>query len=226
MAINAVTNSSAAQTQTLAGAAGKKLSESFDTFLTLLTKQLQNQDPTAPLDTNAFTQQLVSFTGVEQSIQQNQNLEKVIGLLSSQGLNNATGYLGKTVSLDSATVALGDHGATWKYATAADGDVELTVKNSAGKIVFTTGAFSGVHDFKWDGKDANGNPLPKGNYTLSASAKSAAGTDIATQVAIEGKVSSVDAANGEVQLIVAGTPYKLSQILSVTDTTSPQQAAL
>ena len=60
----------------LAGAAG--LAETFDNFLTLLTTQLQNQDPLSPLDTNEFTQQLVQFTGVEQALKTNDKLDDLI----------------------------------------------------------------------------------------------------------------------------------------------------
>ena len=43
------------------------LADNFQTFLTLLTTQLQNQNPLDPLDTNQFTQQLVQFAQVENS---------------------------------------------------------------------------------------------------------------------------------------------------------------
>ena len=43
--------------------AQQTLTSSYNTFLTLLTTQLKHQDPTSPLDTNAFTQQLVQMTG-------------------------------------------------------------------------------------------------------------------------------------------------------------------
>src|SRR3546814_17180723 len=58
---------------------GASLAETFDTFLTLLTTQLQHQDPLNPMDTNEFTSQLVEFTGVEQAISTNQKLAALIG---------------------------------------------------------------------------------------------------------------------------------------------------
>ena len=54
------------------------LGSNFNTFLTLLTTQLQNQDPTSPLDTNQFTSQLVQFSQVEQAINTNTNLQALI----------------------------------------------------------------------------------------------------------------------------------------------------
>ena len=60
----------AAQQQTLQGQSNK-LSEDFDDFLVLLTTQLQNQDPLSPMESTEFTNQLVSFSQVEQQINQN-----------------------------------------------------------------------------------------------------------------------------------------------------------
>ena len=48
------------------------IADNFQTFLTLLTTQLQNQNPLDPLDTNQFTQQLVQFAGVEQQLKSNE----------------------------------------------------------------------------------------------------------------------------------------------------------
>src|SRR3546814_6671711 len=68
---------------------GASLAETFDTFLTLLTTQLQHQDPLNPMDTNEFTSQLVEFTGVEQAISTNQKLDALIGLQADMQLNDA-----------------------------------------------------------------------------------------------------------------------------------------
>ena len=47
------------------------IADNFNEFLSLLTTQLQNQNPLDPLDTNQFTQQLVEFAGVEQQLKSN-----------------------------------------------------------------------------------------------------------------------------------------------------------
>ena len=58
----------------------QQLAGNFNTFLTLLTTQLQNQDPLDPLDTNQFTQQLVEFASVEQQVNMNTNLQTLISM--------------------------------------------------------------------------------------------------------------------------------------------------
>jgi len=79
------------------------LSGDFDTFLTLLTNQLQNQDPLAPVDTAQFTQQLVQFSQVEQQIQTNSLLESLIKGQATSAVN----LLGTTAVFDSPVAQLG-----------------------------------------------------------------------------------------------------------------------
>lgn len=71
MDIGSITAGLSGQTETVSNG----IAQDFDTFLTLLTTQLQNQDPLEPTDSNEFTRQLVSFAGVEQQIQANENLQ-------------------------------------------------------------------------------------------------------------------------------------------------------
>ncbi len=55
----------------------------FQTFLTLLTTQLRNQDPLKPMDSTQFVAQLASFSAVEQQVRTNEKLAEIINLLSS-----------------------------------------------------------------------------------------------------------------------------------------------
>src|SRR6201985_2858476 len=77
----------------------QQLSGNFDTFLQLLTTQLQNQDPTSPMDTNQFTQQLVEYSQVEQQIDTNTNLQSLITQGGTQNAAYAPSYLGKNVTV-------------------------------------------------------------------------------------------------------------------------------
>ncbi|MFI4934492.1 MAG: flagellar hook assembly protein FlgD [Caulobacterales bacterium] len=71
------------------------VANNYQTFLSLLTTQLKNQDPLSPLDTNQFTQQLTQMTGVEQQLLSNQLLQQ---LVNQQGLTQAAGLIGQTVT--------------------------------------------------------------------------------------------------------------------------------
>src|ERR1700751_5103891 len=75
----------------------------FQTFLTLLTTQLQNQNPLDPLDTNQFTQQLVEFAGVEQQLKTNDSLSTLVTLQQSAQATQALEYVGKTAIVSGGT---------------------------------------------------------------------------------------------------------------------------
>ena len=79
--------------------APSRLPATYNTFLTLLTTQLQNQDPLDPLDTNQFTQQLVDFASVEQQVNMNSNLQTLISLQQTNEATSAMQYLGSNVTV-------------------------------------------------------------------------------------------------------------------------------
>lgn len=194
--------------------ARSKFGTNFDTFLTLLTTQLKNQDPLSPMDSSQFTQQLVQFSQVEQSINANQNLEALISLTKARATADAVGYLGKTVTLTDGTGGLKDGEALWTYAlqTTAD-NTRLTITDSRGHVVYAANGetASGTHSFAWDGKDNTGHDLPNGAYTLSVAAKSTDGTSIATTVASEGAVDEVNLAGKEPTLLIGALAVPLSK---------------
>jgi flagellar basal-body rod modification protein FlgD len=197
-----------------------QLSGNFDTFLQLLTTQLQNQDPTSPMDTNQFTQQLVEYSQVEQQINTNSNLQTLITQGTSQSGAYATSYLGKTVTVSGGKGALTDGTATWNYnlgATAASST--LTVTNASGATVYTgAGATSqGNNSFTWNGQDNNGNQQPDGTYTLSVNASDTSGSTITSAVTSTGQVSEVDMSSGTPQLVIGSMEVGLSGISNVTN---------
>jgi flagellar basal-body rod modification protein FlgD len=198
----AATSAAASTSSTGTGSALNKLSGNFDTFLQLLTTQLQNQDPTSPMNTNQFTQQLVEFSQVEQQISTNSNLHSLIDQGKAQSTSNAVtnGAVNWTYSLD---------------ANASSNT--LTVTDAKGKIVYTgqgqTGA--GAHQFNWDGKDNVGNQLPDGAYTLTVSPKTGDGSTVNSAVASSGKVTQVDLTGTTPQLMIGTTEFPLTDVSAV-----------
>ncbi len=90
-----------------------RLADDFDNFLTLLTAQLQAQDPLDPMDSSEFTQQLVQFTAVEQQIQSNKNLENIAALVAFNGMTSAVSFLGKDVTVNQDVANLQGGNAVW-----------------------------------------------------------------------------------------------------------------
>src|ERR1700728_325317 len=90
-------NTSSSTAQAANTSASQQLAGNFDTFLQLLTTQLQNQNPLDPLDTNQFTEQLVEFASVEQQINENTNLQTLISMPQTNEATSALQLVRSTV---------------------------------------------------------------------------------------------------------------------------------
>src|SRR3954471_19803824 len=97
----------------LTSTAGSTLAGNFQTFLTLLTTQLKNQNPLDPLDTNQFTSQLVQFAQVEQQLKSNDQLSTLVSLQQTAQNTAALEFVGQTVGVAGATAPLSNGVASW-----------------------------------------------------------------------------------------------------------------
>jgi flagellar basal-body rod modification protein FlgD len=218
MAIDATTTAGAAAATAKIGAARASLATNFDTFLTLLTTQLKNQDPTSPLDTNQFTQQLTAMSGVEQQLLTN-DLLKSMAAKASDGLTGAVGYIGKIVTADTAVTALADGKAAWTYdLDRTAGEVKLEVLNAAGSVVWAGAGQikAGEHAFAWNGKDLAGTQLADGGrYTLRVTPSDPTGASFAASITTQGLVRAVEQSDGVPQLVVNGVSVPLTAVRAV-----------
>src|ERR1700745_3432001 len=98
----------------ISSSSGATLAGNFQTFLTLLTTQLQNQNPLDPLDTNQFTQQLVEFASVEQQLKTNDALTTLFSFQQTAQATQALQFVGKTAVVNGSTAALTNSQATWE----------------------------------------------------------------------------------------------------------------
>src|SRR5262245_38392064 len=115
-----------------------KFADNFQDFLTLLTEQLKHQDPLSPMDSTPFTSQLVQFTGVEQGILQNKNLNQLIALQGNEQMGSAVNYLGKTVQVGGDSVQLSGSSATIDYGVSPNTTptkVTITITDQSGVTV-------------------------------------------------------------------------------------------
>jgi flagellar basal-body rod modification protein FlgD len=214
--VTSATSTSTAATST----AQQRLSGNFQTFLTLLTTQLKNQDPMSPMDSNQFTQQLVMYSQVEQQIDSNAKLDTLISLGQGQNNSYAMSYLGKSVVLTNGQGALANGAANWTYGLGgAAVTTTLTVRDSSGKTVYTAAGetAAGTHNFAWDGKDNNGNQLSDGTYTLSVASTAQDGSTVTTPVASKGTVSGIDMSGSSPQLVIGTMEIPLSSAILVTN---------
>jgi len=196
----------------------------FDTFLKILTTQLQNQNPLEPLDTNQFTEQLVQFSSVEQEIKMNQNLERLVALSGANAFTGVVSYIGKEVTAEGSATNLSNGKATWTFNLPKDAPVsKLTIRNSVGTIVKTQtveGKF-GANPFVWDGKTDAGNGSPDGLYSLTIEATDADDNFVKATTTVTGRVDGVDLTANEPLLKVNGSTIKLSSVKAINQIVTP-----
>ncbi len=154
---------------------GTSASDLQSTFLQLLVAQLQNQDPTNPMDSSQMTSQLAEINTVSGIQQLNTSLSSLSTQLSAGQNAQAALLIGSTVLAPGSSAAVSSGNAPQLGVTlpAAVSDVKLTITNSAGKVVNTLdlGAQSaGTVPVTWNGKDSSGNTVADGTYTITASA--------------------------------------------------------
>ncbi|MDB5468086.1 MAG: flgD, partial [Phenylobacterium sp.] len=195
------------------------LATNFNTFLTLLTAQMKNQDPLSPMDSTQFTQQLTQMTGVEQQLQTNDLLKQLVSNTSS-GISSAVSLIGKNVRAVSDTAALTAGQAKWTYSLdRAATDVKLEILDANGKVVDAqapTDNAIGDHAFTWDGKGPTGSKLSDGVYTLRVTATDSAGAKVPSTTYVEGIVTGVEQVAGVPQITVNGGKVAWDHVTSVS----------
>ncbi len=199
--------------------AADALDDTYNNFLLLLTKQLQNQDPLDPLDTAQFTQQLVSFSAVEQQINSNKSLEKLISLQSATNAFGAVAFLGNEVAIASDKLSLKDGKASFQYNIDRNAaGAMLRITDASGNVVLVQEANRAIGTYKvdWNGKDVFGNQLPDGQYQVSVSYQDEQGKVYSSDIVSYGVVDSTEIQDGEVQLFIGKVGFPVDQILRVT----------
>ena len=165
-------------------------------FLTLMLAQLKNQDPTSPVDSNQFLNQLASLSTVQGITQLNTSFSSLQSSLVSSQAVQASSLLGHQALVASTTAALatggGVTGAVQIPQTTSQAVVNIA--DSSGALVqqINLGAQStGLANFSWDGKQADGTRAPTGTYTLSAQYAGATSGSTAATTYVNGTVQSV-----------------------------------
>jgi flagellar basal-body rod modification protein FlgD len=216
---------SSTTTSTAAGASINNglasIANNYQTFLSLLTTQLANQDPTSPMDTSQFTSQLTQMTGVEQQLLSNQLLQQLVNQSGGGNLESAIGMIGKNVTINGDSANLTNGTATWTFSLpSTPSSMTVSVVNASNDIIWTgpvTPNGSGAQTFTWDGKDMSGNQQANGGtYTLKITATDANGQAITADTTLQGTATAVQTVNGQTMVTVGGAQVPLSSIIGVS----------
>jgi flagellar basal-body rod modification protein FlgD len=206
------TNSS---TQSASAAAKNTLAQNYDSFLKLLTTQLQHQDPLSPMDSSQFVSQLVQFSEVEQAIATNSNLENLIKIENSNQTTAALGYIGNTVEASGSSAPLQNGQAQFSYNLTSAGNTEIVITDQNGSAVAVANGEStaGKHTFTWDGKTLDGSTAPDGIYNIQL--LGADGKPLTVDTTGFGKVTGVESGTNGLTLDLGGLQVPVANILSV-----------
>ena len=194
-------------------------------FLTLMLAQLQNQDPTSPVDSNTFLTQLAQLSEVQGINTLNTSFSSLSTSISANQALQASSLLGHQASVTSSTLQLGTSGSVTGSVSvpATTSGMLLTVADSTGAVVRTIGlgaqSAGGSASFSWDGTEQNGSRAPAGTYTLTAQYAGQTSTSPSASTAVNGTVESVSMGAGSTGLTlnvagVGSVPFSSLQQIS------------
>ena len=212
----AATASTAAAAST-GNAALNSLSANFGDFLKLLMTQLQNQDPSSPLDTNQFTSELVQFSSVEQQINTNTSLTRLIQLTQAGEIMQGSSMTGKRVTVDSDHLPLQNGQGTLQFIAPAAQPVDIAIYNDSGAKLSESMlmATKGSNTWTWNGKTTSGTTLPDGSYKVAVTGANADGTTSALTFSVVGTATGVQSQSNGMQLQLGALSVDFSKVQAV-----------
>lgn len=195
--VTSVTDTTSTTTSSSTSSSSTSSLGDYDTFIQLLTTQLQYQDPLDPTDTSEFTSQLVQYSSLEQQMNTNDKLDELISSLNTLSLGSGVGYIGMTVEAEGNELTVEEDGtvdASWVYSLDEEASsVTLTVTDEDGNTVYETSGDTaeGRNTFTWDGTDSDGDAVDAGSYTLTVTATDSDGNEISSTTYVSGTVTGV-----------------------------------
>jgi len=193
-----------AATSSAATGSSAAISGDYETFLLMLTTQMQNQDPLNPMESSDLAVQLATFSGVEQQVQTNDLLQGLIGQVGLMNMSDLAGWVGMEARaeapawFDGAPLPL-----TLAPRAGADAAV-LAVYDAGGRLVAEEPVPLNGGEIDWVGTDATGAPLPEGAYSfrlISSANGEVMGTD---PVETYGQIVEARSEAGKVLLVLEG----------------------
>ncbi len=222
-AANATNTTSGASTTSSSSDALASLTTNYNQFLSLLTAQLQHQDPTSPMDTDSFTSELAQFAGVEQQINTNTNLTQLLSLNQDTQVSQSTALVGRQAVADTTKLPLQDGSAELQLNPTAPGAAEIAITNSAGTVVKTQALnlAAGTTDWTWNGQDDAGNQLPDGTYTAAVLSSDNAGNTTSVPFNVIGTITGItkDGTTG-VNVQLGSTTVEMTDVSSLLGSSS------
>jgi len=195
--------------------ARSNIAADFDTFLTMLTTQMKNQDPLNPVDSADFAVQLATFSGVEQQVQTNDLLRAMGAAGNMGGLSQHAAWVGMEAR-SAAPIRFSGTPVELHYDVPLDAaGADIVVRDSSG-IEARRMAVTGPGPMVWDGTGQSGAALPAGDYTATIESRDASGATTSTPVGSYARVTEVRAdPEGAVAILEGGVRVAVSDITAL-----------
>jgi flagellar basal-body rod modification protein FlgD len=179
-----------------------EISSDFDTFLRMLTVQLQNQDPLNPVESSDYAVQLATFSGVEQQVQTNDLLRSLAGQMAGTSMVQLASWVGKEAR--AVAPAQFDGLPVTVFPTVAEGasSAQLVVQDGEGVELQRIEIGLDGAPIKWAGVTTDGQPFPAGQYRFDTISYDGEVELNREQAAIYDKVTEVRTTNGIASLIL------------------------
>lgn len=188
----------------------------FETFLTLLTAQMRNQDPLKPMDATAFVAELATFSSVEQQIQTNAKLDALLSSISRNGAVGISAWIGKTVGYEGPVNYSGQPVQVGTPVDPAADSATLIVRDLEGREIERVGIPTDTDSIMWPMAGA-ATPAPaSGLYRIEVSSFRN-GVELGVRnVSISGEAVAVRIDGGVAKIILSsGVEIPASEINSI-----------
>ena len=140
------------------------VSADFETFLKMLTAQIQNQDPMNPIVSSDYATQLATFSSVEQQVLANSYLENIQSALSTSSLASVADWLGKSAKIEE-NLWFDGNSIDLEFELPIDATRgELVIQSQTGNEVFRTNVDPEDRKIIWSGTHSNGASAEYGSY--------------------------------------------------------------
>jgi flagellar basal-body rod modification protein FlgD len=192
----------------------------FNTFLSMLTTQLQNQDPTSPLDANQMTSQLVQFASVEQLIAMNQNLTNMLSLERSSQLTAAAPLMGHMVEVESDQLTLQNGSAALRLpAAGAAAAARVVVTDSSGRALSDriVRLGSSATTWSWNGRDVADRQMPDGAYRVTVTGITPSGGSASAPFTVLGRATAANQTDGTLNLRLGALSVGFDRLRGLAD---------
>ncbi|MCS4232971.1 flagellar hook capping FlgD N-terminal domain-containing protein [Stenotrophomonas rhizophila] len=177
-------------------------------FLRLMTEQLQHQDPLKPMDNTQMVAQMAQLSQVQGITDLNTTVQGFQDQMSSDQILRGAALVGHDVLVPSTKWQLEAEGTTsGMVAASGAGYVNVEITDANGVKVNTISVeakAAGEVTFDWDGKDANGNRMAPGSYTIAATFTDSAGAQSKVNTYVEAPVESVTVGSDGLYLNLKG----------------------